>query len=269
MSNLTPSKRKHDDRSETQVTLTEINSKTYNFKISNVKFLPTKCLQNVFLHCNSIYVGSEVRFWESQKHYRHNPGKVGQVHFVCQAGLYMSFFETQTCEFKKIKPSDRWYVNQRSVMAGAMLCLTRPGSDNILMDSQKKNERVTQRQYSLAYSNDVYFRYPTVRMQQTYECQKYKKSCWCSVKKHVKRYRCSDSNTRNPGRAYFGCRDFKTEGVTSCGFFAWEEEFDHGHYETCDCGQHCKRIEKPANSNKFVLICFERNTGGCYFENEL
>ena len=141
MSNLTPSKRKHDDRSETQVTLTEINSKTYNFKISNVKFLPTKCLHNVFLHCNSIYVGSEVRFWESQKHYRHNPGKVGQVHFVCQAGLYMSFFETQTCEFQKIKPSDRWYVNQRSVMAGAMLCLTRPGSDDILMDSKKKERK--------------------------------------------------------------------------------------------------------------------------------
>ena len=106
-------------------------------------------------------------------------------------------------------------------------------------------------------------------MQQTYECQKCKKSCWCSVKKHVKRYRCSNSNTRNPGTAYFCCRDFKTEGVSSCGFFAWEEGFDHGHYETCDYGQHCKCIEKPATSNKFVLICFDCNTGGYYFGKEL
>ena len=89
------------------------------------------------------------------------------------------------------------------------------------------------------------------------------------MKKHVKRYRCSDSNTRNSGRTYFGCSDFKTEGVSLCGFFAWEEKFDHGHYKTCDCGQHCKRIEKPANSNKFVLIYFERNVGGCYFEKEI
>ena len=164
-------------------------------------------------------MGLEVRFWESQKHYGHNPGRVGQVHFIYQAGLYMSLFETQTCEFQKIKPSDRWYVNQGSVKAGAMLCLARPESDDILMDSKKKNERETQRQYSLAYTNDVYFRYPTVRMQQAYECQKYKKSCWYSVKKHVKRYRCLDSNSRNPGIAYFGCRDFKTESVSSCDFF--------------------------------------------------
>ena len=164
MPNLTPTKRKHDDKCNTQVALTEMNLKTYNFKISNVKFLPSKCLQNVFLHCNLIHVGSEVRFWESQKHYEQNSGKVGQVHFMCQVGMYMSFFETQTCQFQKIKPFNRWYVNQRSVMAGAMLCLTRPGSDDIMMDSPPK-KRETQRQYSLAYTYDVYFRYPTVCMQ--------------------------------------------------------------------------------------------------------
>ena len=140
MSKLTPTKRKHGNERDTDIILTEVNLKSYNFKISNVKFLPSKCLQNVFLHCNSIYVGSEVRFWESQKHYGHNSGKVGQVHFVCQAGLYMSFFETKICQFQKVNPSDRWYVNQRSVMAGAMLCLTRPGSDDILMDSPQKTK---------------------------------------------------------------------------------------------------------------------------------
>ena len=81
-------------------------------------------------------------------------------------------------------------------------------------------------------------------------CEETRKEMW--------RYRCSNSNTRNPGRVYFGCSDFKTEGVSSCDFFAWGEEFDHGHYETCDCGQHCKHIEKPTNSNKFVLICLSK-----------
>ncbi len=40
MSDLTPSKRKQNDRSDTQVTLRELNLETYNIKISNVKFLP-------------------------------------------------------------------------------------------------------------------------------------------------------------------------------------------------------------------------------------
>ena len=65
-----------------------------------------------------------------------------------------------------------------------------------------------------------------------------------------------------PGKIYYAFKDLHTSFYAR-EFFAWEEEFDHGFFQLCHCGNLCKCVESRNRSEKYLLICFERNRGGC------
>jgi len=233
----------------------------------NPQYLPKYC-NTVTDHCDTIYVGTRVRFWDNPSD--KSCGREGFVHWVCNKGIFMSFPNDNKCEFVQLSANDRWVVKQQEVLHGALRILVKPHTDDILLDEQHLTSKEIIMRSSKKFLNDVYFRFPTGTDRDSYDCLFFKKQCNCAVKKRPKRFTCADSNPNNPGRGYYACNNLlKTtdkssyQSIDKCDFFVWESEFDHGYHENCECGMLCKKIEAPKDSGDYFLVCFDKGVGGC------
>ena len=223
-------------------------------------FLDENSFSKIETHCNTIYTGSRIRVWNPVT--RNLDGRIAYVHWGCDEGLFLSFEDTNKNELVKLHERERFVVDNRAVQLGALRVMKRYGTDDMADDRKQLTRKEQKTRHEKVLMNDIIFRFPTNLSQQSYECTKFKRTCWCEYKKRPKIYFCASTNEENAGKAYYGCRNRLTS-TPHCNFFAWENEFDHGFDKKCECGHHCKQIEYPKGSQKFYLVCFEKREDGC------
>ena len=117
--------------------------------------------------------------------------------------------------------------------------------------------------------NHIVMDFPIQRDRQTYQCSLFKLTCNYGYSKRAKNYTCSNSNKVNTERRYYGCVDKYSTSVESCNFFVWENEIEHHTYQTCDCGNLCKKINisKKGMVPVFKFVCVNRHNKyhlGCH-----
>ena len=149
----------------------------------NPQYLPKYC-NTVTDHCDTIYVGTRVRFWDNPSD--KSCGREGFVHWVCNKGIFMSFPNDNKCEFVQLSANDRWVVKQQEVLHGALRILVKPHTDDILLDEQNLTSKEIIMRSSKKFLNDVYFRFPTGTDRDSYDCLFFKKQCNCAVKNDQK-----------------------------------------------------------------------------------
>ena len=227
---------------------------------ANPVFLNEHSLSLVETHCDSVYTGSRIRIWHPITN--NQEGRLAYVHWGCDKGVFVLFEDTERNEMIPMHTGCRFVVDQRSVKVGALQVMKRHGTDEISDDKKKLSLRFWKTKFEKVLKNDIIFRFPTSIQQQSYECYKFKVTCFCELKIRPKLFFCSVMNKSNPRRPYYGCRN-RLSKKTHCNFFVWESDFDHGIDKQCQCGRHCKKIDYPTDSGKFYLVCFYRNNGGC------
>ena len=228
----------------------------------NPAFLDKLSAENVNMHCDTVYTGSRIRICHPVTT---NPdGRIAYVHWGCDKGMYVSFEDCDRNELVPLNTGIRFVVNQQCVKEGALRVLKREGTDEIQDNNKPRNRKQEMFRHERVLKNDIIFRFPTSTQQLSYECRKFKTTCFCELKLRPKLFFCAESNINNSNRPYYGCRNRLTR-KSNCDFFAWETEFDHGIDKVCNCGRHCKRIEYPKGTSKYFLVCFKKNKGGCHF----
>lgn len=227
--------------------------------------LPTKCRDTVKTHINSVYVGTIIRMYD-----RTYPeeGQLATAHWVTDQGLFVTLHSEQRSDFITLKYKT-WVVDHRHVKPGAFLLFSRTGADDIQDEMKKKTINEIKQRNSRILMNDVVMDFPTARCRDSYECSLFKLTCNCGFSKKAKKYTCSESNTENRGRRYYGCVDKYSTNVESCNFFVWENEIEHQTYLKCDCGILCKKINisKKGLLPVYKFVCVNKNNKyhqGCY-----
>ena len=219
-------------------------------------FLSKELHAFVHKHCNTVYTGSRVRIWKPFTFAEE--GRVVYVHWGCSNGLYVYWEDTNINGFVDLRPGHRFVVDNRGVRVGALRVLCRTNTDDLANGKDSLSLECLKKHYNNVLLNDIFFWFPTKVRRQSYECCRFRKTCFCELKMRPKLYFCSDSNTRNPGKPYYGCYN-RDKSESHCDFFAWQEEFDHNVDEQCKCGNHTKLIEYPKQTGKFFLVCYNRH----------
>ena len=225
----------------------------------NPVFLSKEQHQNVLSHCNSVYTGSRIRVWGPFTNAER--GCVAYVHWLCSLGIFVEWEDNDRNEFIQVRPGSRFVVDHTDVKVGALRVLCRKNTDDIRDAQVHLKKRDVKKHYSMVMLNDIYYRFPTADLRKSYNCQKFKMTCYCDRAMRPKLFFCSSSNEKNRGRPYYGCHNRDTWSP-HCDFFVWKNEFDHEIDEQCKCGRHTKLIEYPKGTGKKYLVCYNRHREG-------
>ena len=135
-----------------------------------------------------------------------------------QYGCLYVFADTDTCEFIKLSKTHRWVVDNRELQIVALRILCKPGTDDMMDEMKTVGNREMKKRSAMVIINYVFFRFSTMDKRRSYECHKFKRTCYCFLKLRTRVFHCSDLNPKNPGRAYFACINLKTS-IPNCSFF--------------------------------------------------
>ena len=239
-------------RSKRQKTEKSIN----NSLILTVR-LPEKCKDTVTSHINTIYVGTVIRIYDPS----YGPsGQVATVHWATDDGLFVTSHTEKKCIFVDLKYKS-WVVDHTGVRPGALKLFARYATNDI--EDENRNHTINEKRQrnSKILMNDTLMDYPRQVDRDTYSCCLFRLTCNCGCSKKALKYTCSESNTKNGGKVYYGCPDRYRNSDDSCNSFVWKSEVEHGVYMKCQCGQLCKKvnISRKGSLPVFKFVCINRN----------
>ena len=218
--------------------------------------LPDICRKSVRTHINTIYVGTIIRIYDPRFE---TEGQLATAHWCTIDGVYVTLHNEQKCDFVDLKYK-KWVVDHRCVKVGAFKLFSKASFNDIEDDIRNKTiNEIKQRNHRILM-NYTYMDFLTRKDRETYDCTLFQLTCNCGCSKQVVKYTCSQNNTVNAGRRYYGCSDRYTDSQDSCNFFVWESEIEHEKYITCECGRLCKKVNvsKEGLLPVFKFICIDR-----------
>ena len=98
---------------------------------------------------------AEVNIWSP---FTESPGgRVASVYWKCDQGVYVSFDDTDTCEFIKLSKRHRWVVDNSEVQIGLLRILCKSGTDDMQDEFKTFGDREMKKRSAMVLLNDVFF----------------------------------------------------------------------------------------------------------------
>ena len=160
----------------------------------NPVFLTKEQHQNALSHYNSVYTGSRIRVWGPFTNAER--GRVAYVHWLCSLGIFVEWEDNDRNEFIQVRPRSRFVVDHTDVKVGALRVLCRKNTDDISLAQVHLKKRDVKKHYSMVMLNDIYYRFPIADLRKSYNCQKFKITCYCDRAMRPKLFFCSLINEK-------------------------------------------------------------------------